>query len=67
MEEEIFGPILPILTYRTFDEALGESLPIRGLWRPSSSAAINTRSTASPANCHSAGVRSTRSTSTCSW
>jgi aldehyde dehydrogenase (NAD+) len=23
MEEEIFGPILPILTYRTFDEALG--------------------------------------------
>ena len=23
MEEEIFGPILPILTYRTLDEALG--------------------------------------------
>jgi acyl-CoA reductase-like NAD-dependent aldehyde dehydrogenase len=22
MEEEIFGPILPVLTYRTFDEAL---------------------------------------------
>jgi aldehyde dehydrogenase (NAD+) len=23
MEDEIFGPILPVLTYRTFDEALG--------------------------------------------
>jgi aldehyde dehydrogenase (NAD+) len=24
MEEEVFGPILPILTYRTMDEALGK-------------------------------------------
>ncbi len=68
MEEEIFGldpPDLDLLGRLT--RRLAGYQPVRGLWRLSSSAAIKTRLTASPANCHSAGARPTRSTSTCSW
>jgi aldehyde dehydrogenase (NAD+) len=67
MEDEVFGPILPILAYRSLDEAFGRiaATPIR--WRPSFSAASRRRSIASSANCPSVAAQSTRSTSICSW
>jgi hypothetical protein len=57
MEDEIFGPILQILTYRTLDEALAESLLLRVHWRPLSLAAVRARLIASLANCPSAAAR----------
>ena len=44
MEDEIFGPILPILTYTDFDDAWRESPTSLPLWRPSSSARGRTTS-----------------------
>ena len=32
MEDEVFGPILPILTYRTLDEACGRIDAPRARW-----------------------------------
>jgi acyl-CoA reductase-like NAD-dependent aldehyde dehydrogenase len=56
MEDEIFGPILPILTYKSFDEAMAR-MAKPGVRSPASSSAATRRpSTGSSASCPSAGA-----------
>jgi len=54
MEDEVFGPVLPILTYRTLDEAFAESQLRRSRWRLLSSVVVKARLIASLVNYPSA-------------
>ena len=56
MEDEVFGPILPILTYKSFDEAMARIGEAGARSRASSSAATRRPSTGSSASCPSAAA-----------
>ena len=57
MEDEVFGPILPILTYGTLDEAIARVAATPILSRPSFLAATKKASTGSSVNSLTAAAR----------
>jgi acyl-CoA reductase-like NAD-dependent aldehyde dehydrogenase len=57
MEDEVFGPIVPILTYKTLDEALTKIAATPHHLQISSSVEIRTQLIDSLDSCHLVGAR----------